>query len=138
MFWTQVAFRFWAQNYESKLWIKQSEIFSSFQVERESVTRLCFQYSPIFSNGIYPIHTNCAKVRWKPNKPQIYCQRILNICQRGGNSPNLVTLYVIDKAACFFFNWEDGLTKSNYLQKKHPRWREEEEEEKDVVFDLAE
>ena len=41
-------------------------------------------------------HTNCTKVSWKlrpkPNKPSIYYQRFLNICQSGEISPNLVTL----------------------------------------------
>ena len=65
------------------------------------MTKLYFQYLAISAMRFAQQHTNCAKVSWKlcskPNKLKLYCQIFLNICQSGGISPNLVTLYSIDK-----------------------------------------
>ena len=53
----------------------------------------------IYSNKNFPKAYKLCQVSWKlcpkPNKPKIYCQRFLNICQSGGISPNLVTLAIV-------------------------------------------
>ena len=74
------------------------EIFAKYE-QCDQMTKLFFQYLAIFmAMKMRPKNTNCAKVSWKlcpkPNKPEIYCQRFLNLCQSGGISPNLVTLNI--------------------------------------------
>ena len=66
------------------------------------MTRLCLQYLAIYRNKNLGkiIYIHCAKVSWKlcprPNKPEIHCQRFLNIRQGVVVSPNLVTLLASD------------------------------------------
>ena len=66
--------------------------------------KIIFQYLAIYNNEHLPnsikLSKVCSKFWHGQNKPSKNCPRFYFRCQSGEISPNLVTLFVIQKASC--------------------------------------